>query len=94
MTKPIIKLMTKEDSKVFWDNMPENCVEVQKQFKGDWVGSYESDIWLICKDKDENVVKIIPEKDLSFNIDWNGVPKDDKYGYTPTFKREINNPKD
>lgn len=88
MTKPAIKLMTEEGSKAFWKEMPKNCVIVQKQYKGDWVGSYESDIWLICKDKDEKVVKIIPEKDLPFKINWNGVPKDDKYGYTPTFKRQ------
>ena len=87
MEKSIIKLSSKEDLSIFWKEMPKNCVIVQKQYKGDWVGSYESDIWLICKDKDEKVVKIIPANELPFDIDWKGVPKDDKYGYIPTIKR-------
>lgn len=88
MTKPTIKLMTKEGSKAFWKEMPKNCVIAQKQYKGDWVGSYENDVWIVCKDKDDKIVDIIREYKLPFNIDWSGVPKDDKYGYTPTFKRD------
>ena len=87
MTKPTIKLMTKEGSKAFWKEMPKNCVIVQKQYKGDWVGSYDMEIWLICKDKDEKVVKIITANELPFDIDWTGVPMDDRYGMTPTIKR-------
>lgn len=88
MTKPVIKLMTKKGSKAFWKEMPKNCVIVQKQFKGDWVGSYENDVWIVCKDKDDKIIEIIAANELPFNIDWSGVPKDDKYGYTPTFKRD------
>jgi hypothetical protein len=80
--------MTKEGSQAFWKEMPENCIVAQKQFKGDWVGSYESDVWIVCKDKDDKIVDIIREYKLPFNIDWSGVPMDDKYGYTPTFKRD------
>lgn len=87
MEKSIIKLSSKEDLSIFWKEMPENCVIVQKQYKGDWVGSYDSEIWLICKDKDEKVVKIIPANELPFDIDWTGVSMDDRYGMTPTIKR-------
>ena len=94
MTKPTIKLMTKEGSEAFWKEMPKTCVVAQKQFKGDWVGSYESDVWIVCKDKNNEIIKTIPEKELPFKIYWKGVPMDDKYGYTPTFKRKINNPEE
>ena len=57
MEKSIIKLSSKEDLSIFWREMPENCVIVQKQYKGDWVGSYDSEIWLICKDKDDVVAE-------------------------------------
>lgn len=87
MEKSIIKLSSKEDLSIFWKEMPENCVKVQKQHKGAWVGSYDSEIWLICKDKDEKVVKIIPANELPFDIDWTGVPMDDRYSMTPTIKR-------
>lgn len=81
----IIKPM---ESEIFWKYMPENCVEVQKQFKGDWVGNYDSEVWLICKDKNNEIIKTIPEKELPFKIYWKGVPMDDKYGYTPTIRRK------
>ena len=70
MTKPVIKLMTKEGSKAFWKEMPKNCVIVQKQFKGDWVGSYENDVWIVCKDKDDKIIEIIAANELPFNIDF------------------------
>lgn len=87
MEKSIIKLSSKEDLSIFWKEMPENCVKVQKQYKGDWVGSYDSEIWLICSDNNDNVMKIIPSNELPFEIDWSGVPMDDRYGMIPTIKR-------
>lgn len=70
MNKPTIKLTSKEDINTFWKEMPKNCFVAQKQFKGDWVGSYENDVWIVCKDKDDKIIKIIEEEKLPFRVDW------------------------
>lgn len=84
MPNPIIRLNSEQDLSIFWENMPEGCVEVQKQYNGDWVGNYDNSVLLICKDIKGNIIKGIDEKDLPFELDWNGVPMDNKYGVTPT----------
>ena len=75
MNKPTIKLTTKEDNNAFWKEMPKNCIVAQKQFKGDWVGSYENDVWIVCKDKDDKIIKIIEEEKLPFRVDWGDCKK-------------------
>ena len=69
--KPIIKL-DNNDLSQFWNSMPDNCVKVIKQYEGDWVGSYSSNVLLLCKDGNDKVIKLLDNKELPFEIDWCG----------------------
>ena len=87
--KPVIKLATKEGFEKIWELVPYNCVEIQKQFVGDWVGSYSNEVLIVCKDKNGRIIKGIEESKFEYKIVWDGVPFDDKYGYTPTLKKGV-----
>lgn len=85
--KPVLKLRRKECRDELFNCVPDDCIIISKQYKGDWVGSYESDVWLICQNKDGKVVKIIPEEELDFKLNWSGTPLDEKYKIRPTLIR-------